>query len=190
MQPRIARFKAKDFEILRLAQGRRIYYFLLGDFMNLVTAEIWMREALNEAKKAALIEEVPVGAILLLNDKIIGRGHNHPIHKHDPTAHAEILALRQGAHNCMNYRLPGSILIVTIEPCIMCVGAMIQARVSEVIYGAEDHRAGAIKSCFRLAESDLLNHKIRVTSGVLEDECGSLLKSFFASRRQKSEVTN
>lgn len=151
--------------------------------MDRATAEVWMREAIIEARKAEAEGEVPVGAILLFNEKIIGRGRNSPIHKHDPTAHAEILALRQGAHNCMNYRLPGSILIVTIEPCIMCVGTMIHARVEEVVYGAADPKTGAIKSCFQLANSRLLNHNIQVTSGVLEDECGALLKSFFASRR-------
>jgi tRNA(adenine34) deaminase len=151
--------------------------------MDLATAEAWMREAISEARIAESEGEVPVGAILLLNEKIIGRGHNSPIQKHDPTAHAEILALRQAAFYCKNYRLPGSILIVTVEPCIMCVGTMIHARVEEVIYGAADPKAGAIKSQFQLAESSLLNHRIRVTAGVLEQECGSLLKSFFASRR-------
>jgi tRNA(adenine34) deaminase len=151
--------------------------------MDLATAEAWMREAISEARKAEEEEEVPVGAILLLNDKIIGRGHNSPIHRHDPTAHAEILALRQGAHNCQNYRLPGSVLIVTIEPCIMCVGTMIHARVEEVIYGAADPKTGAAKSRFQLADSSLLNHRLRITPGVLENDCGLLLKSFFASRR-------
>ena len=151
--------------------------------MDLATAEEWMREAISEARTAESEGEVPVGAILLLNEKIIGRGHNSPIQKYDPTAHAEILALRQAAYYCKNYRLPGSILIVTVEPCIMCVGTMIHARVEEVIYGAADPKAGAVKSHFQLADSSLLNHRIRVTAGVLEDECASLLKSFFASRR-------
>ena len=151
--------------------------------MNQATVELWMREALDEARKAEAEGEVPVGAILLLNEKIIGRGHNQSIHTHDPTAHAEILTLRQAAHNCMNYRLPGSILVVTIEPCVMCVGAMIQARVEEVIYGAADAKAGAIHSCFQMADSSVLNHRIRVTSGILESECGMLLKNFFAARR-------
>jgi tRNA(adenine34) deaminase len=151
--------------------------------MDLATAEAWMREAISEARKAEAEGEVPVGAILLLNERIIGRGHNSPIQSHDPTAHAEILALRQAAHYCKNYRLPGSILIVTIEPCVMCIGTMIHARVEEVIYGAADPKAGAAKSRFQLADNDLLNHKLRITPGVLENECGSLLKSFFASRR-------
>ena len=151
--------------------------------MDRAAAEAWMREAISEAHIAEEEGEVPVGAILLLNDKIIGRGHNSPIQAHDPTAHAEIQALRQGAYGCRNYRLPGSVLIVTVEPCIMCVGALIHARVEEIVFGAADPKTGAVRSCFQLAESSLLNHKIHVTSGVLEDECGALLKSFFASRR-------
>ncbi len=151
--------------------------------MDKETAAGWMREAIAEARKADAEGEVPIGAILLLNDKIIGRGHNSPIQACDPTAHAEIVALRQGASNCRNYRLPGATMIVTIEPCIMCVGAMIHARVEEVIYGAADPKSGALGSCVQLAEWQWLNHKIRVTSGVLEEECGLLLKAFFASRR-------
>ena len=151
--------------------------------MDSITAEFWMREAIGEAHKAEAEGEVPIGAIVLLNEKIIGRGHNSPIKKHDPSAHAELMALRDAAHNTSNYRIPGSILIVTIEPCIMCVGAMIHARVEEVIFGAADPKGGAIQSCFQLADADRLNHKIRATSGVLADECGELLKSFFASRR-------
>jgi tRNA(adenine34) deaminase len=151
--------------------------------MDQATAELWMREALSEALKAGAEEEVPVGAVLLLNEKIIGRGHNGSIRLNDPTAHAEILALRQGAHNTANYRIPGSVLIVTVEPCVMCVGAMIHARVDELIYGAADPKAGAVKSRYQLAEANQLNHKIRVASGILEEECGSILRSFFASRR-------
>lgn len=151
--------------------------------MELATAECWMREALNEARLAEAEGEVPVGAILLLNEKVIGRGHNGPIQARDPTAHAEILALRRGAQLCANYRLPGSILIVTVEPCIMCVGALIQARVEEVIYGAADPKAGAVHSCFQLADSAVLNHRMRATGGILEEECSALLKAFFAARR-------
>ncbi len=151
--------------------------------MDPATAESWMREALSEARKAEAEGEVPVGAVFLVDNKIMGRGHNSPIQLNDPTAHAEIVALRQAARNSANYRLPGSILIVTVEPCIMCVGAMIQARVEELIYGAADPKAGAVRSCYRLADENQLNHKICVTSGVLEKECAALLKSFFASRR-------
>lgn len=145
--------------------------------------EFWMKEALAEAHKACDEGEVPIGAVLLLDGKIIGRGHNSPIHRRDPTAHAEIMALRQAAHFMVNYRLPGSALVVTIEPCIMCLGAMIQARVDEVIYGAPDPKAGAIHSCFQLADTNQLNHRISATSGVLEAECGAIMKSFFAARR-------
>jgi len=121
--------------------------------------------------------------VILINEKIVGRGHNHCIRAHDPTAHAEILALRHAAHSMRNYRLPGSILVVTIEPCVMCAGAMIQARVDQVIYGAADPKTGAIRSHFQLAGAQQLNHWIEVTDGVLEEECGSLLRLFFESRR-------
>jgi tRNA(adenine34) deaminase len=151
--------------------------------MDLATAEFWMREALAEARKAEAEGEVPVGAVVLLNEKIVGRGHNSPIKMKDPSAHAEILALRHAAKNNMNYRLPGSILVVTIEPCVMCVGALIQARVDEVIYGAADPKAGAIHSQFQLADVPQLNHSFQVTSGVLEEECAGILKAFFASKR-------
>jgi tRNA(adenine34) deaminase len=151
--------------------------------MDSEATQYWMSEALEEARKAESAEEVPIGAILLLNEKIIGRGHNSSIHLHDPSAHAEIVALRQAAHNISNYRLPGSILICTVEPCIMCVGAMIQARVETLVYGAADPKAGAVHSCFQLASHPSFNHKIEVVSGVLEDECGWILKDFFRARR-------
>ena len=151
--------------------------------MDLATAEFWMREAIAEARKAEAEGEVPVGAVVLLNEKIVGRGHNSPIKMKDPSAHAEILALRHAAKNNMNYRLPGTILVVTIEPCVMCVGALIQARVEEVIYGAADPKAGAIHSQFQLADVPQLNHSFQVTSGVLEEECAGILRAFFNSRR-------
>lgn len=151
--------------------------------MDSATAETWMQEALAEARKAENLGEVPIGAIVLVNEKVVGRGFNSSIRMHDPTAHAEIVALRQAAHNSANYRLPGSILIATIEPCIMCVGAMIQARVEHLIYGAADPKAGAVHSCYQVAEENVLNHRIEVTSGILEAECGSLISSFFASKR-------
>ncbi len=152
--------------------------------MDRATAEYWMREALVEAAKADAEGEVPVGAILLINEKIVGRGHNHSIRSHDPSAHAEILALRHGAHNLRNYRLPGSILVVTVEPCVMCVGAMIHARVELLVYGAADTKAGAVDSHFHLGDAEILNHRIQVISGILGEECGSLLKAFFQSRRE------
>lgn len=151
--------------------------------MDQFAAEYWMREALEEARKAEAEGEVPVGAIVLFNEKIIGRGHNGPIQRKDPTAHAEIVALRHAAQNTSNYRIPGSILVVTIEPCIMCVGAMIQARVDTLIYGASDPKAGAVHSCFNLAEANQLNHKICTMSGILEEECRGIMQAFFAARR-------
>ena len=152
--------------------------------MDLAKAELWMREAIAEARKAEAAGEVPVGAVVLLNEKIVGRGHNSPIKMKDPTAHAEILALRHAAKSNMNYRLPGSILIVTIEPCIMCVGALIQARVEEVIYGAADPKAGAIDSQFQMANWSRLNHSFQRTAGVLQEECAEMMRAFFVSRRQ------
>lgn len=146
-------------------------------------AERWMQEALEEARRAETEGEVPIGAIVLINEKVVGRGHNHSIRSHDPTAHAEILALRHAAHSMRNYRLPGSILVVTIEPCLMCVGAMIHARVDEVVFGAADPKAGAVQSVFQMASVPALNHRMAVTPGVLADECGELLRAFFESRR-------
>ena len=151
--------------------------------MNRTTAELWMREALEEARKAQNEGEVPVGAVLLIDGKIVGRGHNHCIRSHDPTAHAEIQAIRHGSHSQRNYRLSGSVLVVTLEPCVMCAGAMIQARVEQLVYGASDPKAGAIQSHLRIADAPHLNHKIDVVSGILDEECGSLLRDFFESRR-------
>ncbi len=151
--------------------------------MELAKSEYWMQEAILEAQKAEAEEEVPVGAVLLLNEKIVGRGHNSPVRLKDPTAHAEILALRQAAKFNCNYRLPGSILVVTLEPCLMCVGALIQARVEEIIYGAADPKGGAIVSRFQMENWPQLNHTFRVTSGVLEEQCSALLRAFFATRR-------
>jgi tRNA(adenine34) deaminase len=142
-----------------------------------------MKEALLEARRAEAEGEVPIGAIILLNEKVIGRGHNSPISSHDPTAHAEIVALRQAAGSISNYRMPGSVMIVTIEPCIMCIGAMIQARIDTLVYGASDPKAGAVHSRFELANHSNLNHQIQVERGILEDECGAMLKRFFQVRR-------
>jgi tRNA(adenine34) deaminase len=151
--------------------------------MERTAAERWMQEALEEARRAEAQGEIPVGAIVLINEKVVGRGHNHSIRSHDPTAHAEVVALRHAAHSMRNYRLPGSILVVTVEPCMMCVGAMIHARVDELIFGAADPKAGAVQSVFQMASVPQLNHQIAVTPGVLAKECGGLLRAFFESRR-------
>ncbi|MBP1608847.1 MAG: tRNA-specific adenosine deaminase [Acidobacteria bacterium] len=151
--------------------------------MDRVAMDLWMWEALLEAEKAGKEGEVPVGALLLVNEKVVGRGHNSCIRLHDPTAHAEIIALRSAALSMRNYRLPGSILVVTIEPCVMCVGAAIHARVEKIIYGAADPRAGAVHSNFSLASAPQLNHRIEAISGILEEECRSPLHAFFQARR-------
>jgi len=145
--------------------------------------EVFMRLALEEAVRAFQEGEVPVGAVLVDAGEILGRGRNRPIALADPTAHAEIQALREGAARGGNYRLPGSTLYVTIEPCTMCAGAVIQARVSRLVYGAEDPKGGAVRSLFRLLEDDRLNHRVEVASGVLGEECGALLRRFFKERR-------
>ena len=156
-------------------------------FMDSEKAQYWMKEALLEARKAESEGEVPIGAVLLWNDTVIGRGHNSSIRLHDPTAHAEIMALRDAALNISNYRLPGTVLIVTLEPCVMCVGAMIQARIGTLVYGASDPKAGAVHSCFDLANNPHLNHTIQVAPGIMADSCGAMLKEFFRRRRQAAE---
>jgi tRNA(adenine34) deaminase len=148
-----------------------------------LAAEHFMREALELAREAARRGEVPVGAVVVANGEIIGRGFNQPIGTNDPTAHAEIVALRDAARRMGNYRLTGSTLVVTIEPCQMCVGAMIHARVAKVVYGAREPKAGAIESAMRAHEHPALNHRMDAEGGILEDETADLMRSFFASRR-------
>ncbi|MGZ5081097.1 MAG: tRNA adenosine(34) deaminase TadA [Usitatibacter sp.] len=145
--------------------------------------EAFMREALGLAAKAADAGEVPVGAVVVKDGRIIGRGFNRPITTADPTAHAEIVALREAAGAEDNYRLTGCELYVTLEPCAMCVGAMIHARISRVVYGARDPKTGACGSIVDLPALATFNHHGRFEGGVLARECGDLLKSFFAERR-------
>ena len=147
--------------------------------------EEFMRMALEEARRAEEEGEVPVGAVLVSGGKVIGRGRNRPIGLCDPTAHAELLAIREGAGNVRNYRLPETTLFVTLEPCAMCAGALLQARVRRLVFGAEDSRAGAVRSLFGLLADDRLNHRVEITSGVLEDECREILQRFFRERREK-----
>jgi tRNA(adenine34) deaminase len=143
----------------------------------------FMRVALAEAREAALVGEVPVGAVLMLEGREMARAGNRTLTDNDPTAHAEVIALRRAAALTGNHRLTGATLYVTIEPCAMCAGAMIQARVTRLVYGADDPRGGAVRSCFQLLDSTKLNHRLEVTSGVLADECATVLQSFFAARR-------
>lgn len=146
--------------------------------------EHWMRQAIELAKKAENLGEVPVGSVIIKDDRMIAQGWNHPIDANDPSSHAEIEALRAAGSRLSNYRLPGTTLYVTLEPCVMCVGAMIHARVSRVVFGASDPKTGALGGAFNLLETVKPNHVFEVSSGVLEEECGSLLKMFFKARRK------
>jgi tRNA(adenine34) deaminase len=143
----------------------------------------FMREALDQARHAWDLGEVPVGAVVVKDGVVIARGYNQPIGKHDPTAHAEIVALRAAAEALGNYRLPGCELYVTLEPCVMCSGAMMHARLAKVVYGATDPKTGACGSVLNLFEQERLNHHTEIAGGVMADECGAMLKSFFAARR-------
>jgi tRNA(adenine34) deaminase len=143
----------------------------------------FMREALALAEEAARAGEVPVGAVVVLDDEAVGRGFNQPITTHDPTAHAEVVALRQAARQVGNYRLSGATLYVTIEPCLMCVGAAVHARVGTVVFGSPEPKAGALESTQRAHEHPALNHRLTVVSGVLARECGELMARFFKERR-------
>ena len=145
---------------------------------------VWMREALAEASCGRSKEEVPVGAVVVLDGKIVGRGHNQPIAGKDPTAHAEILAIREAARTLGAYRLPGAILYVTLEPCVMCVGAIVHARIATVKYGARDEKAGALGSVYDLGRDGRLNHRIEVIGGLMEDECAATLRDFFKRKRK------
>ena len=152
-------------------------------FFRMPTDLDFMQLALDEARSAAAAGEVPVGALFVHDDKIIARSGNRTIRNNDPTAHAEIAALRQAAHVLNNYRLAGTTIYVTLEPCAMCAGAMIQARVAKLIYGADDPRGGAVRSCFEVLSHPRLNHRVEIVSGILADESSALLQSFFAARR-------
>ena len=145
--------------------------------------ERFMRAALEQALEAGHHNEVPVGAVVVVGDEIVGAGFNQPISSHDPTAHAEIVALRAAARRVGNYRLTGSTLYVTIEPCQMCVGAMIHARVARLVYGTVEPKAGAIESAMRAHEHPALNHRMSATGGVLEVECRAAIQEFFRERR-------
>ena len=142
-----------------------------------------MRAALEQARLALAAGEVPIGAVLVLGDRIVAAGYNQPISAVDPTAHAEIVALRAAARAVDNYRLTDAVMYVTVEPCLMCVGALVHARVREVVYGATEPKSGALVSAARAHETPGLNHRLAVTGGVLEDECRDMIQSFFRARR-------
>ena len=148
-------------------------------------AEVWMREAIAEANKALAADEVPIGAIVVHEPtgNIIGRGHNRRENDHDPTAHAEIIALREAARSLGHWRLLDCVLVVTLEPCPMCAGAAINARIPKLIYGCADPKAGAVRTLYRLCEDERLNHRVAVEEGVLAEECAELLRAFFRAQR-------
>jgi tRNA(adenine34) deaminase len=143
----------------------------------------FMRQAIEEARAAAAAGEVPIGAVMTHEGEIIARAGNRTIRDGDPTAHAEMIVLREASRVLHNYRLAGSTLYVTVEPCSMCAGAMIQARISRLVYGCDDPKGGAVRSCFEILSHPRLNHQVDVASGILAAECAALLQSFFAARR-------
>jgi tRNA(adenine34) deaminase len=143
----------------------------------------YMAMALALAREAESSGEVPVGAIVVVGDRIVGRGRNSPIERSDPTAHAEILAMREASAALGNYRLEGATLYVTLEPCVMCAGALVTARISRLVFGARDLRFGGVRSKFQLADSEILNHRVEIEEGVMGAECAELMQKFFAPRR-------
>lgn len=143
----------------------------------------WMRQALALAQRAAELGEVPVGAVLVRDGALLAEGHNRPITDHDPSGHAEMIALRAGARVLGNYRLPGTTLYVTLEPCVMCAGAIIHARVQRLVFGAPDPKAGAVNAVYDVIANPRLNHAVQWTGGVLAEDCGRVLRDFFRARR-------
>lgn len=148
----------------------------------------WMKQALALAQKAWEQGEVPVGAILVLDDEVIGQGWNRPITRHDPTAHAEIMALQQGGQIVQNYRLLNATLYVTLEPCVMCAGAMVHSRIKRLVYGASDLKTGAAGSLLDVLRHPGMNHQIEITAGVMASECSEMLSQFFQQRREQKKA--
>jgi len=150
--------------------------------------EEFLRRAIELAREAERRDEVPIGAVIVSEDgEILAEASNETIERHDPTAHAEILAIRRAGERIKNYRLTGATVYSTIEPCAMCAGALVNARVARLVYGAPDERFGAVRSKFELCDSDKLNHRIEITTGILEAECRNLMQDFFRRRRPKTE---
>ena len=153
--------------------------------MSTDTDQHYMEAAIKLAQKAGALGEVPVGAVVVLNDKVIGEGFNQPISLSDPTAHAEMVAIKDAAKALQNYRLPEATLYVTIEPCTMCAGAMVHARVKRVVYGATESKSGVAESNGCLFDNTYLNHKVEVVGGIMAERCSNLISDFFAARRQQ-----
>lgn len=152
----------------------------------MMTDEDYMKMALDEARKALAGDEVPVGAVLVADGSILAKAHNNPIARADPSAHAEMLAIRRACAEAGNYRLTGARLYVTLEPCVMCAGAILQARLAKVIFGARDPKAGAVVSLYRILNDTRLNHRVEFTEGILHEECAQILSGFFKEKRIKS----
>jgi tRNA(adenine34) deaminase len=155
----------------------------MGIMMSVDQDILWMQHAILLAKIAEKNAEVSIGAVLICDNEVIGEGFNQPISQCDPSAHAEIIALRQGAKKLNNYRLPYTTLYVTLEPCIMCLGALVHARVHRVVFGAYDQRAGAVQSAIQMGTTDKLNHRVIYRGGLLREQCAQLLSDFFKQRR-------
>ena len=151
--------------------------------MDPATDQRWMAQALKLAQRAADLGEVPVGAVLVQGEEVVAEGWNRPIASNDPTAHAEMVALREGAQTLKNYRLTGLTLYVTLEPCAMCAGAIIHSRIARLVYGAPDPKAGAVDSVYDIISRPRLNHVVAATGGVMSEECGAILQAFFRARR-------
>ena len=149
--------------------------------------EYWMQQALLQAEKAAGQGEIPVGAVLIDQSGFLAAAGNSPISRQDPTAHAEMLVIRNAAERLQNYRLPGTTLYVTLEPCIMCMGAMIHSRIDRLVYGADDPKTGAAASVYAIGSDGCLNHHIEISPGILAERCSALLKTFFKARRQENK---
>jgi len=150
---------------------------------NTIMHNFWMQKALEEAEKSLSKNEVPVGAVIVLGGEIIGRGHNQPISKRDPTSHAEIEAIRNASEEIKNYRLKGADLYVTLEPCAMCFGAIVHSRISNIFFGAGDQKSGVCGSCEDLSEKKYFNHKPHITGHIMANECSKILKDFFKAKR-------
>jgi tRNA(adenine34) deaminase len=149
--------------------------------------EFFMAQALEEARRAEAAGEVPVGAVVVYHGEAIGAGYNRPIALNDPSAHAEMLAIREAARRTGNYRLPGATLFVTMEPCVMCAGLIVNARIARLVFGARDLRFGGVRSKFRLADSPLLNHRVEVVEGVLGGQSTAMIQRFFTARRDTAD---
>jgi len=164
--------------------GTHDFLVVHGILTSMTDSDIaFMQEALAEASSAAVAGEVPIGAVIVLDGRILARAGNRTIRDCDPTAHAEMIVLREAARVLDNYRLAGAALYVTVEPCSMCAGAMIQARIPRLVYGADDPKGGAARTCFQILSNPRLNHQVEITAGVLAAECAAVIQSFFAERR-------